>query len=169
MALTPQHTTQTIFDFNKSVSINNWFVVNDGVMGGVSSGIFFLNDDGQGVFSGKVSLENNGGFSSLRYAFQKMKVSKDSKVIIRLKGDGKNYQFRVKDKSSNFYSYIYTFQTSGDWEDIKIPLNEMYPSFRGRRLNYPNFSSESIEEITFLIGNKKNEKFELQLDTIILK
>ena len=45
----------------------------------------------------------------------------------------------------------------------------MYPSFRGRKLNLPNFSEKAIEEITFLIGNKKAEKFALILDEIRLE
>jgi NADH dehydrogenase [ubiquinone] 1 alpha subcomplex assembly factor 1 len=42
----------------------------------------------------------------------------------------------------------------------------MYPSFRGRTLNMPHFNENSIEEVVFLIGNKKNESFELVLDRI---
>jgi NADH dehydrogenase [ubiquinone] 1 alpha subcomplex assembly factor 1 len=45
----------------------------------------------------------------------------------------------------------------------------MYPSFRGRRLDLSNFSSDSFEELTFLIGNEKKEKFELVIDKIDLK
>jgi hypothetical protein len=45
----------------------------------------------------------------------------------------------------------------------------MYPSFRGRKLDAPNFSHDNIEEIVFLIGNKKNERFELIIDKIALK
>jgi hypothetical protein len=41
-------------------------------------------------------LENNGGFSMVRYPFDKMKVNKDDKIIIKLKGDGKKYELRIK-------------------------------------------------------------------------
>ena len=44
----------------------------------------------------------------------------------------------------------------------------MYPSFRGRKLNKENFNKTSIEEIGFLIGNKKQEKFNLEIDKIEL-
>jgi len=125
-----------------------------------------LSPEGHGVFEGEVSLENNGGFSSLRYNFEEMQVAEYSKVIIRLRGDGKKYQFRIKANVRDYYSYISNFQTSGEWQEIEIPLKEMYPSFRGRRLNMPNFSQGSIEEIAFLIGNKKNEKFQLLIDKI---
>lgn len=160
--------TQIIFDFNKNSNIEGWRIVDDVVMGGKSSGTFTLNPEGYGIFEGQISLENNGGFSSVRYQFKKLKVNEFSKIIIRLKGDGKNYQFRVKDKSSTYYSYITYFQTSGEWQEVEISLKDMYPSFRGRKLDMPNFSHDYIEEIVFLIGNKTPEKFKLMIDKIEL-
>jgi NADH dehydrogenase [ubiquinone] 1 alpha subcomplex assembly factor 1 len=159
----------TIFDFNKDTDIRGWNIVNDVVMGGRSSSNFMINKDGFGVFSGNISLANNGGFSSVRHEFQPIAVTKEDKISIKLKGDGKNYQIRVKNNSGNSYSYISTFSTSGKWQEIEIPLKDMYPSFRGRKLDRPNFSHDSIEEVVFLIGNKKNETFELVIDKIELK
>jgi len=76
---------------------------------------------------------------------------------------------RIKHKSLDSYSYIASFDTTGDWQEIEVKLSEMYPSFRGRRLTYPNFDKEYFEEIVFLIGNKKNEDFRLLLDSIELE
>ena len=45
----------------------------------------------------------------------------------------------------------------------------MYPAFRGRKLSIGNFSSKNIEEIAFLIGNKKEEHFKLEIDKIYLQ
>lgn len=157
---------EIIFDFNKNVTINNWRIVDDVVMGGISNGNFKLNKDGHGEFYGAISLENNGGFSSLRYRFQPKDVKNYQFVVLRVKGDAKKYQFRVKDNVSNYYSFIAVFQTSEEWQTIKIPLLEMYPAFRGRKLNMDNFSSKEIEEIAFLIGNKRAENFKLEIDAI---
>ena len=143
--------------------------VDDVVMGGKSSGTFNLNTDGFGVFEGSISLDNNGGFSSVRYRFEKTLVKEYSTVHIKLRGDGKKYQFRIKAKSGDYYSYISPFQTTGEWQEIEIPLKEMYPSFRGRKLDQPNFSDDYIEEITFLIGNKKEEDFQLLIAKIELR
>ncbi|MFN3640802.1 MAG: CIA30 family protein, partial [Flavobacterium sp.] len=143
--------------------------VDDVVMGGRSNGNFTINSEGHGVFSGKVSTENNGGFSSVRYQTEKINTTQKSTIILHVKGDGKVYQLRIKDRVNNYYSYITEFKTSGNWETINIPLRDLYPSFRGTRLNMANFNSDSFEEIAFLIGNKKNESFILMLDTIELK
>ncbi len=161
--------TATIFEFNKKADISNWSVVDDVVMGGRSSGNFYLDNEGHGIFEGRVSLENNGGFSSVRYDFDKMSTKDFSKVIIKVKGDGKSYQFRVKSKSSDYYSYITSFETSKDWETIELKLSDMVPAFRGRNLDMPNYDKVSIEEVAFLIGNNKAQTFKLEIESIVLK
>ncbi len=98
----------TIIDFNlsrvKERHLNNWQIVRDNVMGGKSSGNFQINDQGDGVFQGEVSLENNGGFSLLRHHFQQIKVRPEQNSVLKIKGDGKRHQFRVKAKSSDAHS-----------------------------------------------------------------
>ena len=155
-----------LFDFHKDADIRKWNIVDDGVMGGLSAGRFRINEAGHGVFSGTVSLENNGGFSSLRYYFTPMETSQYSKFILRLKGDGKTYQFRVKSQANEYYSYICEFKTTGDWQTVEIPFGILYPSFRGRTLNMPNYPGKQLGEIGFLIGNKKAENFHLEMDRI---
>ena len=169
MVLVFSLSSHIIFVFNKNSSISNWVVVDDVVMGGRSNGNFHLNKDGKGVFSGKVSLDNYGGFSSVRHGFKKLNVEKFKSIVLKIKGDGKNYQFRIKNKSSDYASYITFFSSSGEWQEIEIPLNSMYPSFRGRKLDEPNFFHKSIEEVTFLIANKKNEEFIILIDKIELR
>ena len=158
-----------LYDFKKAKRLTNWYVVNDGVMGGLSKGQLSLNESGNGSFKGFVTTENNGGFSSLRYPFDSKDVSNYTHLILRLKGDGKSYQFRLKASSSERFSYIMPFQTSGDWETIKIPLQSFYPTFRGNQLDQPNFPGNTLEEIGILIGNKTNENFELEIESIALE
>jgi NADH dehydrogenase [ubiquinone] 1 alpha subcomplex assembly factor 1 len=160
---------QVIFDFNKNSDIQNFHIVDDVVMGGESLSNFNLNEDGFGDFKGIVSLENNGGFSSVRYRFDKIKISNFTKIILKLRGDGKRYQFRIKSDSNDYYSFISYFKTGTDWQEIEINLKDMYPVFRGRKLDLGYFSDEYIEEIAFLIGNKKEERFMLLIDKIYLK
>tara|TARA_B100000809_G_C15097476_1_gene515584 strand:+ start:241 stop:732 length:492 start_codon:yes stop_codon:yes gene_type:complete len=162
-------TSTTLFDFNTNADISNWRILDDVVMGGRSNGSFEINDEGHGKFYGTVSLENNGGFSSLRYRFKTKDVSAYSNVILRVKGDGSNYQFRVKTSSGDYASYIYEFETTTDWMTIEIPFTAMDPRFRGRRINAPNFPGEELQEIAFLIGNKREQSFEFLIDNIELK
>ena len=158
-----------LVDFNSNSDLKDWRVVDDVVMGGRSDGALYLNEEGNAVFEGKVSLENNGGFSSIRYRFPEKKVSGYPKVKIRLRGDGKRYQFRVKPDQSDRHAYITYFQTTGEWQTVEITLSEMYPTFRGRQLDMPNYSGNKLSEIAFLIANKKAESFRLELDRIELE
>jgi len=161
--------SMTLFNFTSDSDISNWKILDDVVMGGRSDGNFKINKDGYGEYTGEVSLKNNGGFSSLRYYFDSIDTDSYSKFKIRLKGDGKSYQFRVKDKRNNHYSYIYKFTSTEDWQTIEIPFSEMYASFRGYELDIPNYNGDQMEEIAFLIGNKKEESFKLIIDSISLE
>ncbi|MEM9680088.1 MAG: CIA30 family protein [Bacteroidota bacterium] len=161
--------TLTLVDFNTDTNLSGWYIVDDGVMGGVSQGRFKVNAQGHGEFSGTVSLENNGGFSSIRHTFETTDASPYSKFALRIKGDGKKYQFRVKDSRYRRYSYVFSLSTNGEWQTVEVPFSEMYGSFRGYRLDIPNYKGDQMEEIAILIGNKKAEDFKLEIDRIDLK
>jgi len=156
-----------LYQFDKNSPTSDWRIVDDGVMGGRSSGDFHINESGNGVFEGVISLANNGGFSSVRYR-ETFQIQSHTTIRIHFKGDGSKYQFRVKAYSSDRHSYISEFQTSGEWEIIEIDLSDMYPAFRGRKLSIPNFDKDQIEEVAFLIGNKKEQEFHLEIKSIQL-
>lgn len=156
-----------LYDFSQNSLKSDWQIVDDVVMGGRSEGKFSINEEGNGIFQGKVSLENNGGFSSLRHSLN-AKVGNNTKVRITLKGDGKAYQFRIKSSPYDRHSYISEFQTTGVWQEVVIPLSAMYPAFRGRKLEISNFNSAQISELAFLIGNKEAENFRLEISKIEL-
>ena len=155
-----------IYDFQLQANHAEWRVMDDGVMGGLSKGKITKSDQGNGLFKGFVTTENYGGFSSIRYGFYKRDVSRFKSVKIRLKGDGKPYQFRIKSREADQFSYIQEFETSGDWEIITIPFDDFYPSFRGNKLSQPNYDGKFIEEVAFLIGNKRKESFALEIERI---
>ncbi len=158
----------TIFDFSTDSDMSRWRVVDDGVMGGRSAGSFALNEDGHAVFSGRVSLENNGGFSSVRYRFRSGDISSYTKIVMHVRGDGKKYQLRLKEQARDYHSYATSFDTNGAWQVIEIPFEQFYPQFRGRLLNMPDFAGIQIEELGILVGNKKAEAFRLEIDKIEL-
>ena len=158
-----------IFKFELGSPTTGWQIVDDRVMGGRSQGEFSINSEGNGEFKGYVTTENYGGFSSLRYNFDGIKTSGFESIVLKLKGDGKSYQFRLKSNSNQRHSYIYPFNTTGLDQEIIIPIKDFYPSFRGTVLDMPNFDADQIEQIAFLIANKTNEYFKLEIDSIFLK
>ncbi len=161
--------TTIIFDFAKNTGLTQWAVIDDVVMGGRSGSNLNVNADGHGVFQGSVSLENKGGFSSIRYNRKQMNVEEFNYFVVRVKGDGKNYRFRVKTNAEDYYSYECIFSTKTDWQTIEIPFNQMLPVYRGREVNKPNYPGKLFEELSFLIGNKKPEDFKLEIDSIAVR
>ncbi|UMB60720.1 CIA30 family protein [Lutibacter sp. A80] len=159
----------TIVNFTKNTMLYDWVTVTDVVMGGQSTSTISINAAGNALFKGSISLENNGGFSLLRHRFQKLDISQFNNIKLRLKGDGKMYQFRIKPSRFHQYAYIYNFKTNGEWQTIELNLTDFQPAFRGRNLDMPNFSGNELEEIGFLIGNKLSENFELVINSIVLE
>ena len=160
---------QAIYNFSSQTNLKEWNIVNDGVMGGLSKSSLMLTDAGYGQFSGHVSLANNGGFASIQLNAT-IKLTKEKKfIVLRIKGDGKKYEFRLKGSVSQFESYVHQFSTSGEWENIKLAIDEFHPQYRGRKMNIPNFNFESIQQLSFLIANKKDEDFKLWIDWIGLE
>jgi NADH dehydrogenase [ubiquinone] 1 alpha subcomplex assembly factor 1 len=166
LSLTPKSNMKKIYTFSTQTSIKEWRVVNDGVMGGISKSAIVITDTGYGKFSGHVSLANNGGFASMQLNTKIKLAASDKFIVLRVKGDGKNFEFRLKGEISQPESYVHQFSTSGEWENIKLPISAFYPQFRGNKLNSPNFNFENIEQISFLIANKQEEDFELLIDWI---
>ena len=158
-----------LFDLSEEQASGRWEVVNDGVMGGLSRAAFRIDEAGTGHFSGQVSLENNGGFASLRYRMEPVAVQGHKSLVVQLKGDGKNYQLRIRENSSDDFAYVKTIATTGEWETVKVPLGEMYPSFRGQKLNRPHYQGNRLSELTFLIANQRDESFRLLLKKAFLQ
>ncbi|NND88308.1 MAG: CIA30 family protein [Flavobacteriaceae bacterium] len=163
-----QETNKVICDFPNNIGTNDWYMVNDGVMGGISEGKLERTDTGTLLYSGVIRTENNGGFSSIRHSMETLEVGDYTTIRLRLKGDGKDYQFRIRSSRSQRYAFVHNFKTTGDWQEVDLLLSEFYPSFRGRKLDKPNYNGQVMEEIVILIGNKKNESFTLELASIEL-
>lgn len=161
--------TSVIYDFSNENQIEKWQIVNDGVMGGLSSSKISLTENGHGKFSGHVSLENNGGFASVRLMTTIEMKPNDNHILLKIKGDGKTYQFRLKADQNQSQSYVQFFETNGDWQTVRLDLKDFYPQYRGRKLDMPNFNFSKVEEIRFLITNKKEQDFELLIDSIELE
>jgi hypothetical protein len=160
---------KVLFDFSDPAAMRGWQIEDDGVMGGVSRGAFTRSPDGYAIFSGKVSLENNGGFSSVQCYFDPIDASSYRNAVIRIKGDGKDYRFIIESEKDARHYYVAEFTTNAAWQEIKIPLRKMYPVRRGERLDLPDYPGTKMAQVRFMIANGKAESFRLQIASIRLE
>jgi NADH dehydrogenase [ubiquinone] 1 alpha subcomplex assembly factor 1 len=159
---------RTIIDFQSTPTIANWQIVNDDVMGGVSaSSMEWVN--GIAIFRGAVSLENNGGFASVRTILPQIDLAACDAIVIRVRGDGKRYKFTAR-MEPNLDSAIYQspFTThAGQWEQHRLPLKDFLPSYRGRVLHgQPSLDPATIHSIGFLISDHQKGPFRLEIACI---
>ena len=158
-----------LFDFENPADLQEWRVVNDGVMGGLSRGEMTRTDSGTAVFQGVLSLENNGGFSSTRTLPRPYKLEGYDGIVLRVRGDGNTYQFRLRlDDSFDGVAYRCKFRTEADtWTTVEVPFGECVPVFRGRALSgVAPVSAGKIQQIGFLISEKQAGPFRLEVDRI---
>jgi hypothetical protein len=156
---------KTLFDFQSATNTAAWQVVNDDVMGGVSTSSFRLTN-GVASFQGKLSLENNGGFASVRSVPASHPLSGCDAFVIRVRGDGRRYKFTARTDSS-FDSAIYqcAFTTKkGEWEEHRLPLKEFVPTFRGRVLSGESpLDPAKVTSVGFMISDKQDGPFQLEV------
>lgn len=169
LATTLAAAEKTLFDFQKDAEVQGWAIEDDAVMGGLSKGRFRLTPEGNAEFSGDVSLENDGGFSSLQWNFDPIDAADFSRFVIRVRGDGKRYQLLTEAAPGDRHYYQAEFETNGDWQTLEIPFADMVPHFRGDRLDQPNFPGKTLAQVRFMIANKKAESFRLEIDRVGLR
>ena len=157
-----------IVEFLNAEEADLWRSVDDEVMGGVSQSTFSITEQNTGVFSGELSLENNGGFASVRRNVEAIDFETVEAIALRVKGDGRSYQLRLQTATNDSISYRAAFETTADeWLEVRIPLLEMEPVFRGRVIaDAPKLAPSEIKQLGFLLADKQPGTFRLEVDKI---
>ena len=156
-----------IVSTEKRIGIKNWSNVNDDVMGGISTSKIQINNDGNIVFSGVLSLKNNGGFASMRLDLIDLDLEKIKSFNIKFKGDGKSYKLRFR-QNNRRASYSHSLKSVKDkWIEKNILISEFKPTWRGINYsNYPDLQTEKISSVGLQISDKQEGTFELELKHI---
>ena len=167
--LVVQTVMPTITEFEKPEEADKWRSVDDVVMGGVSQSVFSVTPEETGVFSGELSLENNGGFASVRRNVEEVDFARVEAIALRVKGDGRPYQLRLQtETANNSVSYRAEFETTADeWREVRLPLSDLEPVFRGRVVpDAPDLVASEIKQMGFLLADKQPGMFRLETDWI---
>ena len=159
--------TIPLLDTNGKTSKIKWNIVNDTVMGGRSSSRWSKNSSALS-FEGFLSLENNGGFASVRHDLDNINLSSTDGIFIKVKGDGRKYQFRIRSQASRWANYSQEFKTKKDTvQSFFLPYKDFKPSWRGRSVrNVPTLTGKDVRGIGFLLGDKVQGRFKLDIINI---
>lgn len=162
-----------IFDFGTSCNnCDDWFVVLDGVMGGLSEGDATMTENSM-LFKGKVSLENNGGFASLRTSYGNYDLSTYEKISVRYRSTGQDFGITLT-KYRQFWRANYKANlpiTRGEWETVTFKLTDFDTYRLGRKLSgHPDTDDLSkIIRLGFISNTKAPTAFEIEIDTIVFE
>ena len=159
---------EVLLEFDNPASIRNWRAVNDGVMGGRSVGRYRLTDKNMLEFFGYLSLENNGGFASIRLPSGDFKFKQGDSVILRVKGDGRTYNMNLyAQRNLGGYSFRQSFKTTANkLIEVKLPVDQFVATWRGRVFPKQELNPSQIAGLGILLGDKKQGKFSLQIESI---
>jgi monofunctional biosynthetic peptidoglycan transglycosylase len=158
----------TLFDFSKPDAAKQWQTVNDGVMGGVSDGRFRMTDNKTMEFFGTLSLENNGGFASVRSRPTTLSIKSGDSIMARVRGDGREYRLNLYvPRGSGGYSFRQSFDTKkGEWIEVSFPVDKFVATWRGRVFPNQKLDPSTVNSVGFLLGDKKAGPFKLEVEGI---
>ena len=134
--VSPTTTTTTslaVFDFLTAGTADSWRVTNDTVMGGVSKGELSWTK-GVLVFTGELSLANNGGFASIRSPQidpqRAVNWARRTGPNVKVDGDGRTWTVELRTDDNNG-GWIKSFPTSPDGlTDVELPWASFRPVTR---------------------------------------
>lgn len=158
----------TLFHFPGDTP-SEWIIVNDGVMGGLSRSEFVTSNAGHATFRGHMSLENNGGFASVRGYLPNGIPSGAEAIELRVRGDGRTYQVRLRmGERFDGIAYRAEFGTETDaWMLVRLPLAEFEPTFRGfRPRNAAPLDLTDVRQFGLMIADKTAGPFHLDVEWI---
>jgi len=147
----------------------DWKITNDGVMGGLSEGTAEFTK-GHLIFSGEVSLENNGGFSSFKSQFEEMDLSDYESVKIRLKTNGYQLAFTLEVDRRWYMPYFKhaISVTPNEWEVVEIPLTA-FKEYRIGDQTGKSLEKQQLKEVLrvgFITNEKRAGNFHAEIDYI---
>lgn len=163
------HKERLLMDFTNQGAISQWKPVDDRVMGGVSRSTMTWSGKETAVFSGQLSLEQGGGFASVRAVLPGMDISEASAICLRVKGDGKRYKLVLGTAtSSEDIRYQQPFATTaGCWETACLPIKDFVAKYRGRTADEAELlNSAAVNSVGLLIADRQDGVFRLEIEAI---
>jgi monofunctional biosynthetic peptidoglycan transglycosylase len=156
---------QPLFSFEDPHAADDWLIVNDTVMGGVSSSRVHVPETGILRFSGELSLENNGGFASTRTKPHERDLSGFSGLLLRVRGDGRRYICSLRtDHEIRAGAYQRRFETVADaWREMYLPFATFQARSFGQEVDAPPLNVSRLRSVGFTVSDKQVGSFALDV------
>lgn len=159
------HNEKMLIDFSLPHEAKGWEIVNDEVMGGISRSTTMIKDK-TAIFQGSLSLENYGGFASVRTLPRDFNLHGYHGLILHVRGDGKRYRLRLRtDDEHDGIAYQAIFTTEpGIWLTVSLPFRIFVPVFRGKIVpDAQPLNPDKIRRVGFMIADKQEGKFRIEI------
>lgn len=162
----------TLLEFDDVAEAAAWHAVDDVVMGGASRSNFDISAPGIARFSGRVSLDNGGGFASVRTTPRAWDTAGAKAFVLRVRGDGRTYKLTIR-TGDGFDGIQYQARfapPAGEWTEVRLPVASFVPTFRGRTLSgVPPLDPAGVRALGLMVSDKQAGPFELLLDRIAVE
>jgi monofunctional biosynthetic peptidoglycan transglycosylase len=158
-----------LLDFDAPGDVAAFAAVDDAVMGGVSHSRLEAGEPGVAVFTGVVSLANNGGFASVRSRPRDWGIGAASAFLLRVRSDGKRYRFNVRTAEGlDAFRYEGPLEPpAGEWTVVEVPVAAMTAKAFGRRVPFAGTPDPArIRTLGLMISDKQAGPFRLEVDWI---
>ena len=155
----------TLFTFD-SADEARWEVVNDGVMGGHSSGHVTV-QEGMLRFTGTLVTED-GGFTSIR-GRREIDLTGEVGLELRVRGGGRQFEVELDDDVRSGWKRVSRrapFPTSADWTLIRVPFSTFRSTMHGQVVDAPPLNLQRIVGVGLYIVDGQDGPFRLEVDHI---
>lgn len=171
MSSLPEH--RLVVDFADSREAARWRSIDDRVMGGVSISRMEA-ASGCSLFTGELSLENQGGFASVRAPLAGAAggvgvLAGARALVLACRGDGKSYRLRLRTEPGfDGVNHEARFETrAGQRSEVTLELSAFAPVWRGRPvLDAPRLDPAAVQSLGLMLADRQVGRFRLELFTL---
>lgn len=169
VVMADQSTCTTIIEHSENDETNPWRTVNDGVMGGLSEGGSFLQEDHLS-FVGNTNT-NGGGFSSVRLRVEPGLMADTDHLRLWMRPDGRRYSVTMR-TDVTYRGRPVAFRADiasgepGEWGQGILDYADLKASIFGRAVYGAEFDPASVREVSLIIYDGLDGPFRMDLKRI---
>jgi NADH dehydrogenase [ubiquinone] 1 alpha subcomplex assembly factor 1 len=161
----------SLIDFGNLTEKNQeWVLLSDNVMGGVTKSKIEYTNNSVLLF-GNISLDNYGGFSSIKTKYKSFDLSKYMGIKIKFKSTNQKFAFTLEDNQNwtqPNYKHEFSAKKDDTWEEVIIYFKDFQEIVIGEPTGNM-MKSESLKNIVrmgIMTYEKKEGPFSIEVDFV---